>query len=132
MGVQFTKENASEMGKRGNIASQKAKLKKRKIKETLEILLKTPIKSKSAGDLVDAEHIENLAQVKHINIDAQTAMAIAMIRNAANGDVRAAEFVRDTMGQKPKNEIDIEGNLPIVIVDDLNEPDKQKDNKPKE
>jgi hypothetical protein len=31
----------------------------------------------------------------------------AMIGKAKKGDVRAAEFVRDTSGQKPKEEIEV-------------------------
>lgn len=31
----------------------------------------------------------------------------AMIRQAVRGNVRAAEFVRDTSGQKPKDEIEV-------------------------
>lgn len=45
------------------------------------------------------------------------AIACAVINKAANGDVYAAGFVRDTVGEKPKDEISLDGG--VVILDDL-------------
>lgn len=124
----ITKENASEYGKRGAKAAAEAKRKKRAMREVFDILLKMPSK---AGKQVTAEDVKNFAEFTAENkdklgrvrktlknVDMQTALAIAMFKNAMNGDVRAAEFIRDTAGHKPKNEIDLDTS-PIVIVDDI-------------
>lgn len=45
------------------------------------------------------------------------AIGCAVIRKAAKGDLMALGFVRDTIGEKPKEEISLDGG--VVIVDDL-------------
>lgn len=45
------------------------------------------------------------------------AIACAIITKAAQGDISAASFVRDTIGEKPKDEISLDGG--VIIVDDI-------------
>ena len=45
------------------------------------------------------------------------AIACAVTEKAAKGDLSAASFIRDTIGEKPKEEISLDGG--VVIVDDL-------------
>ena len=40
-------------------------------------------------------------EVKGKNITMQETIMLAMLNKAAKGDVRAAEYIRDTIGQKP-------------------------------
>lgn len=49
--------------------------------------------------------------------DYAAAIACALINKAAKGDLSAASFVRDSIGEKPKEEISLDGG--VVIVDDL-------------
>lgn len=51
----------------------------------------------------------------------QEAIAISMLNKVAKGDVRAAEYVRDTIGQKPDNNMNVEMSVPVVFYgeDDL-------------
>ena len=46
---------------------------------------------------------------------------VAMLNKAAKGDVRAAEYVRDTIGQKPDSKMNIDMKLPVLFEgeDDL-------------
>ena len=46
-----------------------------------------------------------------------SAIACAVVKKAAGGDLSAMSFIRDTIGEKPKDEISVDGG--VVIVDDL-------------
>ncbi len=54
--------------------------------------------------------------------DYATAIGCAVIQKAAKGDLMAAGFVRDTIGEKPKEEISLDGG--VVIIDDLTDSNK--------
>ena len=103
---------AAENGKKGGIASGKAKREKKALKETLEELLAMPIKDGKSDDI---EKIKSIAGIKGKNITMQEAIMVAMLNKAAKGDVRAAEYVRDTIGQKPDNKMNIDMKLPVFF-----------------
>ncbi len=103
---------AAENGRKGGIASAKAKREKKALKETLEELLAMPLKN---GKQANLENIKSIAAVKGKNISMQEAIMIAMLNKAARGDVRAAEYVRDTIGQKPDSKMNIDMTLPVLF-----------------
>lgn len=45
----------------------------------------------------------------------------ALIKQAEEGNVKAYETIRDTLGQKPVDKIEHSGNIPVVITDDITE-----------
>lgn len=104
-----SKEEAKSRGRKGGIASGKARREKRLMRETLDLLLNMPVKD---GQFADVESICNFASIKGKNISVQDAILIAQIQKAMKGDTRAAEYVRDTIGQKPTESIDMSMNLP--------------------
>lgn len=87
---QFNTETAVKAA-RASVEAHKAK---RRLREELEILL-------------DAEKAGKTMRER---------IAVALIDKAAKGDVRAAEFVRDTVEGKPTNQIAIQAPEPIVIA----------------
>ena len=107
-------EKRRELGRKGGIASGEAKRRKKAMKETLDVLLNMPMKS---GKYADIEAIKNFADIKGKNINVQEAMIIAMLQRAMKGDVKAAEWIRDTAGQNPsvKVEADVDMELNINI-----------------
>ena len=92
-----TTEEAVERGKRGGIASGKARRERKMMREDAQMFLEMPL---NAGQLEDVEY---LAEVKGKNITVQQAILLAMIKKAMKGDVRASEYVRDTAGQQIAN-----------------------------
>ena len=100
-----TSEEARENGRKGGIASAKARKEKKALRETLEDLLAMPIKD---GKSQDIDKIKSIAAIKGKNITMQEAIMVAMLNKAAKGDVRAAEYVRDTIGQKPDSNYRLE------------------------
>lgn len=113
-----TSDEARENGRAGGIASGKARREKKALKDTLEELLAMPIKS---GKSADIDKIKNIAGIKGKNITMQEAIMLAMLNKAAKGDVRAAEYVRDTIGQKPDGKMSIEhgGTIRSEKLDDI-------------
>ena len=107
-----SREKAVSNGRMGGIASGKSKREKKALKETLEELLAMPIKDGKSDDI---EKIKSIAGIKGKNITMQEAIMVAMLNKAAKGDVRAAEYVRDTIGQKPDNKMNIDMKLPVFF-----------------
>ena len=115
-----TPKEARERGAKGGVASGKARREKKLMRETLETLLGMPLKN---GKSASVEDIRSLAAVKGKNISVQEAILIAQVQKAMKGDTRAAEYVRDTIGQKPVDSVDMNMNLPVFFEgeDDLEE-----------
>ena len=115
-----SREEAVKNGKKGGIASGRAKREKKAMRETLEELLAMPIKDGTSDDI---EKIKSIAGIKGKNITMQEAIMVAMLNKAAKGDVRAAEYVRDTIGQKPTDKMNIDMRMPVLFEgeDDIEE-----------
>lgn len=84
--TQRSKSEQREIQKKGGIASGKARRAKKTFKELLKIALEMSTKSGNTN----AEEI-----------------VASMIRKAQSGDVKAFEAIRDTIGEKPKDEVDL-------------------------
>ena len=76
-----SKEEARERGRKGGIASGKARRERKTLKEELLLLL-------SKGDT-------------------QERVSLALIQQALEGNTKAFEVIRDTVGEKPKEEIEV-------------------------
>lgn len=80
-----TTEEQREIAKKGGKASGKARKERKALKDELLLLL-------SKGDT-------------------QQKVSLALIQQALNGNTKAFEVIRDTIGEKPKEEYSINGNL---------------------
>ena len=82
-----TPEERREIAKKGAEATNRIKKEKKTLKMELEALLEI---MDEKGDSV------------------QKKMSFALIKKAVKGDVRAFETIRDTIGQKPKENLNID------------------------
>ena len=103
-----TKAEQREIARKGGTASGEKRREKKAMKETLETLLKMPLKSGKATDL---DEIKNIAALKGKNITVQEAIMLAQIQKAMKGDTKAAEYVRDTSGNKLKEGVELSGGI---------------------
>jgi hypothetical protein len=110
--LNMTPEQRRENGRKGGIASGESKRKKKAMKETLDVLLSMPMKN---GRSIDIEAVKNFAAIKGKNINVQEAMIISMLQRAMKGDVKAAEWIRDTAGQKPTDNMNMAMELPVFF-----------------
>ena len=108
----LTSEELRERARAGGIASGKARREKKAMRETLDILLSMPMKD---GAYADVESIQSFASIKGKNISVQEAILIAQVQKAMKGDTKAAEYVRDTIGQKPGENVELSMNLPVFF-----------------
>ena len=103
-----TKAEQRVIARKGGIASGEKRREKKAMKETLETLLQMPLKSGKATDL---DEIKNIAALKGKNITVQEAIMLAQIQKAVKGDTKAAEYVRDTSGNKLKEGVELSGSI---------------------
>jgi hypothetical protein len=103
-----TKEEQKEIARMGGIASGKVRREKKAMKDTLATLLSMPLKDGMSDDI---EGIQSIASLNGKNITVQEAIMLAQIKKAVKGDTRAAEFVRDSSGNKLKEGVEISGGL---------------------
>lgn len=75
-----TSAEARENGRKGGIASGKARRDKKAMRETLEALLNMPMK---VGDVEGLEDIESISKLSGANITAQEAMLFKLVSKAA-------------------------------------------------
>ena len=98
---------AAKNGRKGGIASGKAKRDKKTMKEMLDYLLEKEVVNKSTGEKVSTLE----------------AMMSAIVRKAISGHVESCKFVRSTIGQDPITKIqEID---PVEIIDDIGEAAKK-------
>ena len=93
-----TKAEQREIQSAGGKASGEARRRKKSMKAAAKLLLNLPADDKHARTLsdlgIDSEDITN-----------QMAVLVAVMKKAQKGDVKAAAFLRDTMGESPAAEI---------------------------
>lgn len=94
-----TPSELREITKKGGKKSGEVRRERKLLKELLEeALLK---KTKTGNKYIDITN--------------------ALIKQAEEGNVKAYETIRDTLGQKPVDKIEHSGNIPVVIEDDITE-----------
>ena len=104
-GHKLTVEEAS----RGGIASGK----KRRLQGAIERALEAKTPDEDYSDLFKRFGIEDDGSKTFAS-----AIACALVNKASNGDLYAFALVRDTIGEKPKDEIDVSGGVIILSGDD--------------
>ena len=93
-------EEAVSNGRKGGIASGKAKRAKKSLREAMQILMDADLTGKDGKTMTGTE-----------------AMAAKAFQAALKGDWKAWELVRDTAGQKPVDKVMIADVEPSVIAE---------------
>lgn len=102
------REEAKKNGKKGGVASGKARREKKAMKETLLSLLSLPLEK---GKTADIETIQSLGTLEGKNITVQEAIMLQQVKKALEGDTKAAEYLRDTSGNKLKEAVELSGGI---------------------
>lgn len=106
-----TTEEQREIARMGGIASGEARRERRRLRDALEEILAMRL---DAGTWVPDGLRDAMEGLGVGEIDAVTALALRAFVKASEGDMRALEFVRDTVGEKPRDEASIS-----VVSDEL-------------
>lgn len=100
-----TSEEAREIGRKGGLASAKKRQERKKMAETLNIIMKMPLKK---GDAKNLEKIKAFSDLNGLNLSVQDALMILLTNKALKGDLKAILAVRDTLGDAPKQQVQLE------------------------
>lgn len=121
---QRSKEEASELGRKGGVASGKARQKKKLMKDLVIEMLNSKIWS----DELKAKILNVFPEMEDEKMQVQTAMIASQIQKAMKGDTKAFEVMRDTAGQKPVEQQVIGFDETNKLVIDLDDEDGADDN----
>lgn len=92
-----TAKEAREKGRKGGIASGKARREKKALREIVENALATLVKAKQDG--------------KDVQIPAKEAMVLKQVQKALKGDNKSLELLLKLSGEMPSEKIALEGEL---------------------
>lgn len=106
-----TKEEQREIASKGGKASGKARRKKKTLQEIAQMFLYMPVNDEKLNKILDDVGIPRAEQTYIL------VMVFQQIRKAANGDLKAAEFIRETVGENPRLKL-YERKLEILNQDD--------------
>lgn len=101
----LTAEEQQEIASKGGKASVEARRKRKTFKEQTELLLSLPLKDKNAKSKLKKLGIDTE------NLDNQMAMLVVQLNKAMKGDMQSVTFFRDIVGEKPKEKVELEGNI---------------------
>ena len=110
----LTEEEAKRLGHNGGVKSGVARRRNKGMKQIAQILLSLPLNN---GESTGVEEIQSLGEIKGRNITVEEAIILQQIQKALKGDMRSAEFVRETSGQQVVQKI--ETSETPKIVDDI-------------
>ena len=102
-----TTEEQRMIAQKGGKASGKARKDKREQKQIIMDVLAMPLEDGSV------EQITSLAAAEGANLSINQAIIIQQVKRALKGDTRAAEYLRDTSGQKPSDKVQIDAGVSI-------------------
>lgn len=116
----LTPEQRREYGRRGGLTKGENYKRRKELKETLDILLDMPLKK---GRTTSVEKVQAFTEMKGKNITVDQAMMVCLIQKALKGDLNAIAMVRDTIGEKPTEKLDVKDVTPVIISgeDDLSD-----------
>lgn len=110
--ARMTPEQRAENGRKGGLAKREATRRRKEMRETLDILLNMPMKK---GKVYTAEDIKCFADLKGKNITIDQAMMVCLVQKALKGDLNAIGMVRDTVGEKPTEKMEVKDTTPVII-----------------
>lgn len=92
-------EEAARSGAKGGVASGAARRRKKSMKAALKTILDMPVTSK------ELQQKMRMLGVPEGDSTYQMAVMVAMLNQAMKGNVKAAYFCRDTVGESPADQI---------------------------
>ena len=111
--TELTEEQRREMAKKAGRASGAARARRKLMKERLLELLSLPMKKGRV-----TRNLTSLEEFKDANVTVEERIILAMAGKAAKGDVKAAEFIRDTIGEAPVQEMRVEQTAASQMTED--------------
>ncbi len=100
----LSREEAKKRGSKGGKASVKAKKQRKQLKELFKSMLATSIPQEDLKEKIKTMGFKD--EEENYN----TLLGMTTLNEALKGNIKAVEMIRDTIGEKPKEEVAIEVN----------------------
>ena len=100
----MSEEDHKKASAKGGKNKGEAYRKRKQAKEILDVFLSMPLKKRKEASI---EEIKAFEELKGKNITVNEAIQLKQIQKALNGDLASATYVRDTVGEKPKEQVDV-------------------------
>jgi hypothetical protein len=113
-GKTFTPEERRKNSSKGGINSVKVKREKKRVKEILDIFLSMPLKKRKEAEI---EEIKAFEELKGKNITVNEAIQLRQVQRALNGDLASATYIRDTVGDKPSDNVNVNAEVKNPLKD---------------
>lgn len=113
----FSPDERAANGRKGGVASGVAKRTRKTMASVLKEILMTELPEEEARE-----------RLKAVGLDGtyMDGISMAMIERAGKGDVEAGRFVRDTIGEKPREGVDLTlDEKPLASIDMTKMSDEQ-------
>ena len=107
-GRSFTPEERKKNSSKGGKASAKVKRERKRANEILNIFLSMPLKKRKNAEIEDIQAFE---QLKGKNITVHEAIQLKQVQRALNGDLASATYIRDTVGDKPSENVNVNAEV---------------------
>ena len=117
-GSHLTHEDRVRNGRKGGMKKGENYKTRKTMKDAIQILMAMPLEKKTVKELED---ILAFSELKGKNLTVNDAIIVRQIQRALKGDLNAVAFLRDTSGQKPKEDVAVDMNIPVIIAEDLKE-----------
>lgn len=101
----LSSDEAKRRGAKGGKASGEARRRRKLIKEQMEIALSLPVSNKKIRKTMEDIGLDDE------DMDNQMALVLAMIQQGCKGDVSAFNSIRDLMGEKPQDKVELSGEV---------------------
>lgn len=106
--TEISKEEARQRSSNGGKASVESRRRKRDMREMARMMLNNAMNDDAVVESI-GENVELLEDENgKIDKSAMAVMLAKMILEAQAGNVKAADFVRDTAGYKPKEQVEVD------------------------
>lgn len=101
-------EEARENGRKGGLASGESRRRSKTFRDVFKALMR---------DSIGSHNMEGFPEylAGKYDITMQEAIAITIAYKAVLGNLDAAEFIRDTMGEKPTDKVDMSADSDINV-----------------
>ena len=110
--AKMTPEQRREYGRKGGLKKGENYKRRKELRETLDVLLDMPLRT---GRTTSVEKVQAFANLKGKNITVDQAMMVCLIQKALKGDLNAIAMVRDTIGERPSDTVEVKDVTPVII-----------------
>lgn len=113
-GKTFTAEERRANSSKGGKKSVEVMRKRKRTKAILEIFLSMPLEKRKEADI---EEIKSFKGLKGKNITVNEAIQLRQVQRALNGDLASAQYIRDSIGDKPTENVNVNAEVKNPLKD---------------